>query len=324
MLPGWLSHVRNLWTHPAAASALAKLSATHRFIWYDRLGCGLSDRTGFTPSVANDVAQLGAVLAAIGVERCSLIGYSWAGPAATAFTAANPDRVDRLVLYSTYVRGDALLPKEMHDAFVSLVRSNWALSALTLGTVFVPNASGADLRWFSKFTRDCTTADMAAALLDAMRDHDVRDELTEIRRPTLVLTNQHDPVIAPAHSHAVAALVPGSILHVLEGNEHEPFILDSGSVVEAVLEFVSGRVPVAPLTRQVDPASAALTPRETEVLRLLASGSPNKAIARQLGIAIATVERHVTSVYRKVGARGRADATLAAAGMGLVSVPAAR
>ncbi|MGI9031556.1 MAG: alpha/beta fold hydrolase [Ilumatobacteraceae bacterium] len=67
MLPGWLSHVEQLWTHPAAASARAKLARSHRFIWYDRLGCGLADRTGFTPSVADHVGQLEAVLDAAGV-----------------------------------------------------------------------------------------------------------------------------------------------------------------------------------------------------------------------------------------------------------------
>lgn len=46
MLPGWLSHVEQVWSHPAAASARDKLARSHRFIWYDRLGCGLSDRTG--------------------------------------------------------------------------------------------------------------------------------------------------------------------------------------------------------------------------------------------------------------------------------------
>lgn len=62
-----------------------------------------------------------------------------------------------------------------------------------------------------------------------------------------------------------------------------------------------------------------LTPREREVLRLLASGDTNERIAATLGIAVKTVERHVTNVYRKLGAGGRADATRAAVAMELVS-----
>ena len=55
--------------------------------------------------------------------------------------------------------------------------------------------------------------------------------------------------------------------------------------------------------------AGALSPRETEVLRLLADGETNGQIAARLGISINTVERHVGNVYRKIDARGRADAT---------------
>jgi DNA-binding CsgD family transcriptional regulator len=52
-----------------------------------------------------------------------------------------------------------------------------------------------------------------------------------------------------------------------------------------------------------------LTPRETEVLRLLASGGTNKEIAAELVISVHTVERHLATIYRKIGARNRAEAT---------------
>jgi DNA-binding CsgD family transcriptional regulator len=44
------------------------------------------------------------------------------------------------------------------------------------------------------------------------------------------------------------------------------------------------------------------------VLHLLAGGASNQEIARRLGIAVHTVERHLGNVYRKIGARGRTDA----------------
>jgi DNA-binding CsgD family transcriptional regulator len=53
------------------------------------------------------------------------------------------------------------------------------------------------------------------------------------------------------------------------------------------------------------------------VLRLLAAGESNAQIARQLGLSIHTVERHVANLYRKIGARGRADATAYAVRRGL-------
>jgi len=45
-----------------------------------------------------------------------------------------------------------------------------------------------------------------------------------------------------------------------------------------------------------------------QVLRQVAAGSTNKAIAGELGAAVSTVERHLVNLYTKIGARGRADA----------------
>jgi DNA-binding NarL/FixJ family response regulator len=47
-----------------------------------------------------------------------------------------------------------------------------------------------------------------------------------------------------------------------------------------------------------------LSPREVEVLRLLAAGESNRQIAHHLGLSPHTVERHVANLYRKIGARG--------------------
>jgi DNA-binding CsgD family transcriptional regulator len=52
-----------------------------------------------------------------------------------------------------------------------------------------------------------------------------------------------------------------------------------------------------------------LSPREREVLRLIAAGDTSKAIARALGTSVTTVERHITHLYEKIGVRGRAEAT---------------
>lgn len=51
-----------------------------------------------------------------------------------------------------------------------------------------------------------------------------------------------------------------------------------------------------------------LTVRELEVLALLADGKSTSDIAAQLGITPATIKTHLTSVYRKIGARNRVQA----------------
>jgi DNA-binding NarL/FixJ family response regulator len=56
--------------------------------------------------------------------------------------------------------------------------------------------------------------------------------------------------------------------------------------------------------------SPALTSRETDVLRLIARGLPNKQIASQLGLGLRTVESHVSSLLGKLGVSSRTEAAL--------------
>jgi DNA-binding CsgD family transcriptional regulator len=63
-----------------------------------------------------------------------------------------------------------------------------------------------------------------------------------------------------------------------------------------------------------------LTPREIEVLELLAEGLPNKGIAARLGISDQTVKFHVAAIMGKLDASNRTDAVRRAVRRGLVSL----
>ncbi|WP_322761020.1 helix-turn-helix transcriptional regulator [Frankia sp. Cr2] len=72
------------------------------------------------------------------------------------------------------------------------------------------------------------------------------------------------------------------------------------------------------------PRPAGLTPREVEVLGLLAAGRTSKEIAADLVLSLLTVNRHVANIYTKIGARNRAEATAFAIAHGLSAEPANR
>jgi DNA-binding NarL/FixJ family response regulator len=63
-----------------------------------------------------------------------------------------------------------------------------------------------------------------------------------------------------------------------------------------------------------------LTPRELDVLELLAEGLPNKAIADRLGISDQTVKFHVAAICGKLGASNRTDAVRRAVRRGLIAI----
>ena len=77
---------------------------------------------------------------------------------------------------------------------------------------------------------------------------------------------------------------------------------------------------VEELARTAPPVIAAeITTRQRDILRLLCVGQTNREIAPALALSVATVERDLANLYERIGARGRADATLYAVRVGLVS-----
>ena len=69
---------------------------------------------------------------------------------------------------------------------------------------------------------------------------------------------------------------------------------------------LKGKAESAPIPTPALPDG--LTRREAQVLGLMATGCSNSEIAKELDLSIRTVERHVTNIYSKIDARGRADA----------------
>jgi DNA-binding CsgD family transcriptional regulator/tetratricopeptide (TPR) repeat protein len=85
------------------------------------------------------------------------------------------------------------------------------------------------------------------------------------------------------------------------------------STARDTFERLGAAPEVARLTTLIEPGPArragGLSPRELEVLRLVAEGRPNKAIARQLGLSERTVDRHVSNILTKLGVSSRTAAT---------------
>ncbi len=108
--------------------------------------------------------------------------------------------------------------------------------------------------------------------------------------------------------------------------------MEPDSLVVALRDIVNGETVVAPTlapvlakvvqgnvpeTEQEETPFEDLTPRETEILGLLAEGQSNKVIARNLGISDGTVKLHVKAILRKLDVHSRVEAAVLAVEHGL-------
>jgi len=75
---------------------------------------------------------------------------------------------------------------------------------------------------------------------------------------------------------------------------------------------------LGPRRGRAEPLLEPLTPREVEVLGLIAEGLPNKTIAARLGISESTVKFHVNAILGKLGVESRSEAIVQAVRLGLV------
>jgi DNA-binding NarL/FixJ family response regulator len=83
-------------------------------------------------------------------------------------------------------------------------------------------------------------------------------------------------------------------------------------------DFASLLTPLRPARDDAPPES--FTPRELEVLQLLATGLSNRGIAERLAISEHTAKFHVNSILSKLGAHGRTEAVVRAARLGLIAL----
>jgi len=95
-------------------------------------------------------------------------------------------------------------------------------------------------------------------------------------------------------------------------------------IVQAIKSVASGLIVIDGVfgvqRSDEDPLAELLTPRETEVLRLLADGSGNKEIAAHLNISEHTIKFHIRSILGKLGASSRTEAVSRGLRHGLIEL----
>ncbi len=161
----------------------------------------------------------------------------------------------------------------------------------------------------------------AVAVVDVnLGDGSGIDLVRELRaaRPTmgLVVLTMYD-----GDEHLFAALEAGASAFVLKGAPSEEVVAAARSAAASPTTFTSQDLAGAMRRRMQTPA-VRLTPREQDILELLASGASVAEVASRLYISQSTAKTHMSKLYDKLDANNRTQAIMAAVRLGLVKANA--
>ena len=321
----WLNHLEHDWNSPVWRSLLATLATHFTLVRYDERGCGLSDRDVDDLGFERWVADLEAVVDAVGAPRFALLGISQGAAIGVAYCARHPERVSHLVMHGGYARGRLVRAtsereREESDTMIKLAELGWGKGDPAFRqfftTQFIPGATLAQQEAFNEQQRLSTSPANAARLMREFAIIDVRSALSAVRCPTLVTHSRDDLRVPFDEGRLLAGGIDGAELLPIDSGNHLLLDGEPGAAVwhEAVRRFLGAG-------RSASQAIAALTPRQRELLEWLAQGRDNAQIAALMNLSEKTVRNQVSAILARLELESRVQAIIQArdAGLGLGS-----
>jgi pimeloyl-ACP methyl ester carboxylesterase len=239
----------------------ASLAHEHTVVAPDLIGHGDSAAPRGDYSLGAHAASIRDLLAAIGIERATIVGHSLGGGVAMQFFYQFPQRVERLVLISSGGLGHEVSPMLRTAALpgtsllLSLTISPRVVGALYgLGSSLRERGVGGGLyvQALARALRPLQSADARGAFLHTLRSViDVRgqrvsatDRLYLLESiPTLILWGERDHTIPIAHGRSAHAAIPGSSFRTIPAAAHFPHLEAPGELSSIMREFIASTEP---------------------------------------------------------------------------------
>jgi 3-oxoadipate enol-lactonase len=225
---GWVSH----------------LASELRVLRVDLPGFGASpvpeaDYDWSPPTVA---ATLRRFLDALGVEAAHLVGAKYGGTVAMQFAADYPERTRTLAVVSSPVRGRDTGGRVDLGSFAGAIREGGvrAWAAATQRARLGPEASDAQVAWWTEVLMGPTDAQVCIAATAAAAELDIEPVLSRITAPTLVITTEQSGLQSVETVRAYQARIPDSTLLVLPGRSYHVAAVHPDECARRVRDFIRG------------------------------------------------------------------------------------
>jgi class 3 adenylate cyclase len=255
---GFATHLELQWESPLFARFFERISSFSRLIIFDKRGTGLSDPVTDVPTLELRIDDVRAVMDAAGSDRAALFGISEGGPMSVLFAATHPERVTALVLYGAMGRTTeapdypwASSAEALRESAAEFIAPYWGQRAEGTVELFAPSLADDPqaVEFSARMERSAASPAMVQQIFEMFLDIDVRDVLSTIHVPALVLHRRGDRVVNRRAGEDLAAQIPGARYVELPGIDHLPWAGDSEAVLGEIEEFLTGARSVAELDR---------------------------------------------------------------------------
>jgi 3-oxoadipate enol-lactonase len=216
--------------------AVADLLGQFPCVGFDQCGHGLSATPQDDWTVQDLATDVLALMDHLGLRRAVIAGCSMGGLVAQAVALAAPDRVQGLVLSNTAAQIGSAASWQART--LAIQTGGLASIADTILERWFPKAFMAtpeSLAWRTMLLR-CDPVGYCAACR-ALARADLRDQVTALRLPVLMIGGDEDPGTTPALMQQTADLIPGARLHILAGSGHLPAIDAPDKVAALIAAF---------------------------------------------------------------------------------------
>ncbi len=265
---------------------------------------------------ADDHEQVVDIATAFGGPVAGRLAGAWWSERRPAFSVVRAAGGD-VAAFSAVLAVDEVPSSLSHDPVVAYVAEHLHLAPMP------PARRALLLRWvLGRRTGELTTPEVATLIVDLKRAYLELREVLERVYTVLEHWQELTPLLRVMGFDPLRDVVVGGRRQVVGVLDFGPGGVDRW-IGEHVLaeQAVAGAAPdvSGPRTPPDVPVPFALTPREQEVLLLLAEGLTNVELADTLFISERTANRHVSNIFTKLGVRNRTQAARVAVGAGMVS-----
>jgi pimeloyl-ACP methyl ester carboxylesterase len=242
-------------------SVALNLASDHTVIAPDLIGHGDSAAPRGDYSLGAHAASIRDLLAAVGIDRATIVGHSLGGGVAMQFFYQFPQRVERLVLISSGGLGREVSPMLRTAALpgvaalLAMTISPWRLTALARGGSRLRERgvrAGAYMQAVARALGPLENADARGAFLHTLRAvidvHGQRVSATDRlylleSLPTMIVWGERDVTIPLSHGRSAHEAIPHSHFRTLPRAAHFPHLEDPDGLSELLREFLATTQP---------------------------------------------------------------------------------